>query len=158
MKNHDGFTMRWMLVLLMAILGCGLHAGDFDPGKSPTQAAFMSLFVPGAGQLYNESYYKAGSVILIEGILIGLLIHDHNETEKAYDKAMSAYGEEYNYWADRYYKYYDRRQNDMWWLGTTMLLSAIDAYVDAHLHNYDTLREDIHLRFEKDKVMISWEF
>ena len=150
--------MRKIIVLLVLLAGIGLFAEDFDPGRSPAKAAFLSLFVPGGGQIYNQSYYKAGGIILVEGILIAKAIHDHHETEKAYDRAMSSYGDEYDRWANRYYTYYDRRQNDYWWLGITVLLSSIDAFVDAHLHNYDTLREDIHLRFEEDKIMISWEF
>ncbi len=150
--------MKWMIVLLLVLPGLAICEDGFQTGKSPAKAALMSLFVPGAGQIYNESYYKAGGVIILEGVLIGLLINDHNEAEKAYDRAKRSSDDDFDYWADRYYKYYDRRQNDMWWLGITMLLSGIDAYVDAHLYNYETLREDIHLKFEDNKVMISWEF
>ncbi len=154
----ESMKIRWILILLLITVCSGLFSEDFTPGKSPVKAALFSLVLPGAGQFYNESYYKAGTIFLVEGILIGKAIHDHYETEKAYDKAMNSYGDEYEKWADRYYTYYDRRQNDYWWLGITILLSSIDAFVDAHLYNYETLRDDIHLRFEKDKILISWEF
>ena len=90
------------------------------PLKSPWGAALRSVFFPGWGQWYNESYYKSA-------LYFGL---------------VSAVG--YNvYHNNRLYRetgaetYKDQRSRYYWYLGLTYLFMVLDAQVDAWLFKFD---------------------
>ena len=119
--------------------------------KSPGKASLLSAFIPGAGQYYNDRYIKSG---LVFGIQVGLILRTvhHNERVNRFRHRSSDYDKQ------RYIDAYDARQSFIFWIGTSALLSAMDAYVDAHLINFQKLKEEIHLRFEEEKVIISIRF
>ena len=92
--------------------------------KSPTGAMLRSLFVPGWGQLYNGKWFKA---ILVCGTEIGLVANAVYQNQMA---VQSTFSEE-RAW------YQDNRNLSVWWLLATILLSMADAFVDAHLYDFD---------------------
>ena len=121
--------------------------------KSPAKAAFLSAFIPGAGQFYNEKYIKSVFWIGVQtGLIIRTVQHNENVNKYRHNRNDSV--------ADKikYNEAYNDRQSFIFWIGTSVLLSAMDAYVDAHLINFKQLRDEIHLRFEEHKVIISVRF
>ncbi|MBN1948924.1 MAG: hypothetical protein JW784_04200 [Candidatus Cloacimonetes bacterium] len=147
--------MKKILVLsfvILLILSVNLLA---ENPKKPLKSAALSLIIPGGGQFYNESYLKFGFVLALEGSLIGLTAYHHFKSEDYYDKYLATGDEKYY---DKYSDYYYKRQNDFWWLGSTVLLSMIDAYVDAHLYNFSSEKKRIRLKFEDQSLLVSFIF
>ena len=123
--------------------------------KKPFKAVMLSLFVPGGGQFYNESYVKSGVVFALEATLLGFTAYHHFKSEDYYDKyKISGSEEDYNDYLDYYYK----RESDLWWLGAVVFLSMMDAYVDAYLFNFKEKKNKIHLKFEDNMISLSYSF
>lgn len=106
----------------------GLCAADTNADsvevKDPTGAMLRSVFVPGWGQFYNGKWLKG---TIIAGAEVGLItnaivLHQYMKAaDTEYDKDF----------------YWDNRNLSLWWLGATILYSMADAYVDAHLSDFD---------------------
>ena len=92
--------------------------------KSPRTAMICSLTFPGLGQLYNGKKFKA---LLFFGGEIGLLYNSIYLNQK------------YKENTDDYVKnfYIENRNLSNWWLVGVVLISILDAYVDAHLYSFD---------------------
>ncbi len=82
-----------------------------------------SLVFPGLGQFYNEQYIKAAIVLAGQGTRIGFSFYYKNRASKIPLE-------------EEFYK--DRRNLMYWWIGAATLLSMLDAYIDAHLYDFDT--------------------
>ena len=106
--------------------------------KNPTGAMLRSMVVPGWGQWYNEKRFKA---VVIMGAEIGLVID-------AVVQNQLAVRSEYLY--DREF-YRNNRNLAIWWLGAVILYSMADAYVDAHLFDFDE-RPDLSLGITADPM------
>ena len=92
--------------------------------KSPTGAMLRSLLSPGGGQLYNGKWLKAGLLFVTEtGLIVNALYWDHQTKKVA------------NAWDRDFCR--NNRNLSIWWLAGVVLLSMGDAYVDAHLANFD---------------------
>ena len=92
--------------------------------KNPTAAMLRSLVVPGWGQFYNGKWFKG---IIIAGAEVGLV---------ANAIVLNQWAKEAETEDERYF-YLDNRNLSFWILGATILYSMADAYVDAHLFNFD---------------------
>lgn len=93
--------------------------------KSPKGAMLRSLALPGWGQAYNGQWIKTVIVLAAHGALIGYAIYYDNQATKF--RAQPAQQEFYQ----------DKRNLMFWLLGATKLLSMLDAYIDAHLYDFD---------------------
>lgn len=94
------------------------------PKKNPNAAVLRSLLVPGWGQYYNGKKWKAALVCAAELGEIGTAIYWHRESKRVHD--------------DRYQLIYeDYRNTAYWFLAGTIILSMLDAYVDAQLADFD---------------------
>lgn len=96
--------------------------------KSPTGAMLRSLALPGWGQFYNGKWFKGVLAIGVETGLVLNAIYLNAQLEKSTDP----YDQEF---------YRNNRNLSFWWLGATILLSMLDAYVDAHLYHFDESTE-----------------
>lgn len=146
-----------ILVIVLALIITSLFAEEISKKKYPLTAGALSCLLPGGGQFYNGKLIKSGVVFALEGSLIGLAVYHHLEAEKNYDK----YKIDPNlntYFYQEYVKYYERRQSDFFWIGTVVFLSAIDAYIDAHLFDFDDKKKKIHLKFENNTVGLVYNF
>jgi hypothetical protein len=115
--------------------------------KEPLLAAGLSLVLPGAGQWYVESYFKA-PLFAVAAVGVGYSALDmnrqYNDARQQYDAFMALDSltrlvrsqegttllrrrEFYNDWRDTFLAVY---------LGI-MLVSAVDAYTGAHLYDFD---------------------
>lgn len=93
--------------------------------KNPTGAMVRSILFPGWGQLYNGKYFKAILVFGVEAGIIGYAIYMN---QKAHESGISDFDREF---------YVDQRNVSYWRTGAVVLLSMLDAYVDAHLSDFD---------------------
>jgi hypothetical protein len=134
-------------------------------GKSPLLAVALSLAVPGGGQIYNGSYWKAPIVLGLQAFFVSEWI-SNNKTYKYYQQqyqnsilSMPPYGNPYikaqrDAWRDQ-------RDSYSWYIAVTAVLSVVDAYVDAQLSEFDvsnTLSINILPRSESMAVTLQMKF
>jgi len=123
------------------------------------RAMLYSALIPGGGQIYNRAYLKAGLVIGIQGFLIGSAVYHDGKRDDFEEQARNTSDA---YLAQQYQArsrdYRDSLNNDIWWIGITAALSVIDAYVDAHLHDFAAQEEKIRLRFGDGNLLLQYRF
>ena len=146
---------KLLIVVSLVLIFTTLFADEESRKKQPLKAAALSCFSPGGGQLYNGKLIKSGFIFAVEGSFIGLAAYHHLEAEKYYDRyRISLSPSDYI----EYEKYYNKRQSDFFWIGTIIFLSAIDAYIDAHLFDFEEKKNKIHLKFEDNTVGLVYNF
>lgn len=113
----------------------------FTPSKSPALAMGLSALVPGAGQLYNESYWKTPIVVGLGGYFAYEWIHNDNLAQDYRDQYESSKTED-NPLGDTgllairdFYK--DQRDTFLWYFVILYVANVVDAYVDANLYDFD---------------------
>jgi hypothetical protein len=100
--------------------------------KSPRAAVLRSMAFPGWGQMYNQRPWKAAVVFSTEVGLLSAAIWHNTRMHKSFDDSYSSvYVEDYRDF------HWDKRSQYYWYLGFAVLISMADAYVDAHLFNFD---------------------
>ncbi len=139
----------------------------------PAKAALLSAVIPGAGQVYNKSYWKV-PLIYATGTVIGYFLVDNNNKYQDFRKALilrnrdssdvyvdnriygvfnPAKGVQTQRGTEnlRYSRDFYRRNRDL----TIMIavvaygLNIAEAYVHAHLKDFD-ISEDLSLRVQPD--------
>ncbi|MFO7447247.1 MAG: DUF5683 domain-containing protein [Ignavibacteriaceae bacterium] len=110
--------------------------------KSPWGAVLRSAVLPGWGQIYNESYWKAPIVWGIAAWLVYNWI-DNNDLYQDYRERYSSTLSS----RDQEYRNFYRDQRDLFaiYMGLTYVLTLVDAYVDAHLFDF-TVEENLYTR------------
>lgn len=116
----------------------------FEMGRSPLFAVGLSLLLPGAGQVYVGSYWKA-PLFLGGAFALGYSIYYFNgkyqNTQNLYDIVKSENNPEKNKFKldslSRYKEYYrDNRDMSAFYLLGVYILATVDAYVGAHLYDF----------------------
>lgn len=125
-----------VIVLLIYLLPSRLDAvtiEDDEPSwrPSPTGAALRSLFIPGWGQMYARQPLKA---VIYAGLEQGFIYGIYRQ-DKLY-RYYSARGDE-----STANVYRNDRNRLGWYLTATLIVSVMDAYVDAHLYGFDVSDE-----------------
>jgi len=110
----------------------------FQMQKSPWGAVLRSAVIPGLGQIYNESYWKAPVIWGITGWLVYNWV-DNNTLYKDNRNFFSETGDDI--FRKRRDFYRDQRDNFAIYLVLTYFLNLVDAYVDAHLFDF-SVKED----------------
>ena len=130
------FIFSWFLSLLF----CQTQENDsLSFNKSPKKAALSALVFPGGGQLYNGKKLKAGLIISMELYSI-INWYSSADLYKNYDEQNDS-----KYPLPKY-RYLEKRNKYVWWIGFIYIYGLIDAVVDAHLHPFDDIMsEDIYL-------------
>ena len=104
--------------------------------KSPKNAALSSI-IPGGGQLYNGKKFKAG-LILVGEVLAIVNWYNNSQLYSSYDADNDA-----EYPLPKY-RYLEKRNKYVWWIGFIYIYGLIDAIVDAHLHPFeDVMAEEL---------------
>jgi hypothetical protein len=114
--------------------------GIFQPKKKPWLAVGLSAVVPGAGQIYDERYWKAPVIWGIGGYWVYEWFKQNDKYKQyrdLYDQSLLLVPE-----GDQRYQslrdfYRDERDRFAWFLGGLYLLNLVDAYVGAHLYDFD---------------------
>lgn len=113
----------------------------FRMKKSPTVAVLLSAVLPGAGQFYNRSYWK----IPIIGGLVGYFAFEYFRNNNLYKDNRDLYVStqtpenpdgDLNYRSLREF-YRGQRDDFVWYFLIIYTINMIDAYVDAHLFDFD---------------------
>lgn len=137
------------IVRIDSLLADSTHSMGGRPTKSPGLAMLFSALVPGAGQVYNESYLKV-PVIVGFGVYFGAeWIHFNNLTRQYRDLYAASItdtttsGNE-NYRRSREF-YKDQRDAFTWYFAILYLLNIADAFVDASLFNFN-VSDDLSIR------------
>lgn len=116
-----------------------IDTAKFEMRKSAWGAVLRSAVLPGFGQFYNESYWK---IPVVWGVL-GYFGYQWNRNNDLYIQYRDAYAlsivnkqtDSYTYKAREFYK--DQRDLVAVFIGLTYFLNLVDAYVDAHLFDFD---------------------
>jgi hypothetical protein len=115
--------------------------------KSPGTAALLSALLPGAGQAYNESYWKVPVVAGFGAFFVSRWLHFNRLADEARDRyaesLLTSSGDQQQLRLREFYK--DERDTYSWYLFILYLLNVADAYVDASLYDF-TVSDDLSLR------------
>ncbi len=150
--------MNKSILCTLLILGFCLLLSAQKP-KSPTRAAIYSAVLPAGGQIYNHAYVKAGVVLGVQSYLIASAIVHDNKVDEYRQKSTNTTDAFYKqFYQTKQKEYQELRTSDFWWMGITTVLSVLDAYVDAHLSDFDAQKQKIHLLFEEDKLTLQYKF
>ncbi len=159
------------------IAGTKVKPLDFKEAKSPHKASLFSAVLPGMGQIYNQSYWKAPVVWIGLGIS-GYFLYTN---QKGYIKYKNAYrdyvhedpanksyeqiifdsglnydevapGGKYSAWFENALnnqKQYYRKYRDYSYvaIGLVYVLNIVDAAVDAHFSQFD-ISDDLALKWQ----------
>ncbi len=120
--------------------GTGQISGsnDFVMTKSPTKALLWAI-IPTGGQVYTEQYWKVPVFLVPIGALVGLGVYNHNRSVEYDDQlaTLTRGTREYDLALANRELFRDNRDLSLVIAGGVYLLSFIDAYVGAHLYDFD---------------------
>jgi hypothetical protein len=116
--------------------------------KSPTKAMIFSALIPGLGQFYNKSYWKIPIIYGLSGYFVYMYKTNNDNFHKYSDKYEAALVSEddnikgmattYQSWRE-YYR--DYRDSFIWYISILYLVNILDAYVDAHLFDFNVMED-----------------
>jgi hypothetical protein len=114
-----------------------LHA---HPKKSPGNAMLFSAILPGAGQFYNESYWKVPIVFGFGLYFVSSWLDNNRRYADYRDKysaslAQNPAGDPRLLAVREFYK--EQRDSFTWYFLILYLLNIADAYVDASLYDFN---------------------
>jgi len=116
-------------------------AAPYHQTKSPWLAVGMSAVLPGSGQIYNEDYWKVPVIWGLGGYWIYewvKLNNSYKDYRDQYDQSLVVTPPN----GDPRTKeirdfYHDERDKFAWFLGALYMVNLVDAYVGAHLYDFD---------------------
>lgn len=110
-----------------------INSDIFVMEKSPWGAVARSAIIPGWGQIYNESYWKAP---VVWGVM-GWFVYAWIDNNKNYIDNKNLYTQTGTSLYLNYRDFYhDQRDEFAIYLVLTYFLNLVDAYVDAHLFDF----------------------
>ncbi len=109
--------------------------------QQPWSVMTRSALLPGWGQFKNRRPLKAGIAIALEGVAGARLVRAWRELDEASQQEAQALAQGDVAGAEaaraEYDRAFNRRSAAGWILGLGVVLSMVDAYVDAHLIQFD---------------------
>lgn len=112
----------------------------YHPKRSTALAMGLSAILPGAGQVYNGSYWKAPIVMGLGAYFISTWLDNNRrylDYARQYNASLSApAGADPNLLAAREF-YRDQRDTFAWYFFILYLVNIADAYVDASLYDFN---------------------
>jgi hypothetical protein len=114
---------------------------NFKMTRSPMKAVLYSAILPGLGQFYNKSYWKIPIIGLVGGYFVYEIIKNNNsyiDYSDAYTNSQTPGNPNGDQRLKLLREFY-RDQRDQFYLyaGLVYLINIFDAYVDAHLFDFD---------------------
>jgi hypothetical protein len=111
----------------------------FEMTKSPSGAIYRSLVLPGWGQWYVESYWKAPIFLAGALGLYGSIIYNQIEFSNYAEilDGMEKDNPDYQITLLRREYFRDNRDMSGFYLIGVYVLAAVDAYVGAHLFDFE---------------------
>jgi len=127
----------------------------------PTGALLRSAFVPGWGQFYNKKYVKS----VIYGGMEIYFVYNARKYWKQMDihQANFSNSDDPIYQAQEFELYKNQRDNRnlfLWLTGITVFISMFDAFVDAHLADFDQTDKVFEVRAipKADRIEITFAY
>ena len=129
-----------------------LLTAESDTSNSiiPGAAMLRSAIYPGWGQIYTEHPIKGGVMIIMQTAFIGMAIHADSKVKdlvarRSLNPLTSLPEDEIESW---------RTERRTWILRAfgLWLYSMADAYVDAHLHNFDEVEPKFEIEVDPPGV------
>lgn len=114
---------------------------SFHQTKSAWLAVGLSAAMPGAGQVYNENYWKVPVILGLGGYWVYEWVNLNNKYKDfrdQYDHSLVTQPPVGNSQLSRIRDFYhDERDKFAWYLGALYFVNLVDAYVGAHLYDFD---------------------
>ncbi len=112
----------------------------YHQSKKPWLAVGLSAALPGAGQIYDQSYWKLPIIWGLGGYWVSQWIQLNSKYKDYRDQyaqslLTSQYGDQTAKNLRNFYR--DERDKFAWYLGVMYLLNLVDAYVGANLYDFD---------------------
>ena len=132
--------LKKISVILIILLVCKQSINAQTKEKSPRKAAILSMYVPGAGQVYTKKYWKIP--IIYAGLITSAYYikesHDlYDLYKQTYLNRMNGQSDDLDYTDSELITlkdYYKRnREISIMLFSLTYILNIIDASVNAHL-------------------------
>ncbi len=130
MKKTLSAAALGVVVAVWASAGISSAEG---PAKSPFWAVFASTVIPGGGQFYCENYSRGAVFCCAQATLTAMTLYEHVLTGESWKRYLAS-GDAADY--GDYAHHFDRRNDLLWWDAGIWVLSAADAFVDAHMHGF----------------------
>lgn len=107
--------------------------------KSPMGAVWRTMIFPGVGQIYVESYWKAPIFAIGAGTLLYFIFDNHIQFSDFQNQIESMNESDPDYFLIQNQRdfYLDNRDRSILFLAGVYLLASIDAYVGAHLYDFE---------------------
>ena len=113
----------------------------FKMKKNPWKAVLYSALIPGAGQLYNQSYWKIPIIAGLGGYFVYGWIDNNNQYQDYKQQYINSQTETNPFGNQQLLNlrnfYQDQRDNFIIYTSILYLVNLIDAYVDAQLFDFD---------------------
>jgi hypothetical protein len=108
------------------------------PGKSTGLAMLLSAVLPGAGQVYNEAYWKAPLVLGLGVYFAAEFIRNNRYADDYRQLYLASPGDPNAATYKRLREdYKNLRDANAWYFVILYVLNIVDAYVDASLYGFD---------------------
>lgn len=141
----------------------------YHPTKLPGVALALSAVLPGAGQFYNESYWKI-PILLGFGYYFASRWIDNNDSAKHYRElytnsftSQTPNGISEFQRLREFYK--DQRDAFSWYIFIYYIVNLVDAYVDASLYDFNVgdnlsirVRPDFDFRQAQSRLSVKVSF
>jgi hypothetical protein len=126
-------------------------SSGYTPTKLPGVALALSAVLPGAGQFYNESYWKI-PILLGFGYYFATQWIDNNDSTRHYRNLYAQSITPQNTGGDSRFRdlrefYKDQRDTFSWYIFIYYIVNLVDAYVDASLYDFD-VGDDLAIRLQ----------
>lgn len=132
---------------------------NFQMKKSPWKSVLYSAVLPGLGQFYNESYWKVPVILSIGGYLGYVVVKNHNkflDYRDQYAASQTPENPEGDLRLRSYREFYrDQRDQFLLYFAFYYLITLVDAYVDAHLYDFD-VSENIRFTLSPPKKLFKF--
>ena len=171
--------MKWKNSVFFSILMCiplihnaQLHDQKSPLEHSPKKATILSAVIPGAGQIYNKSYWKVPVIYAgFAGLTYVASVNNgfYHDYKRVYDDYQKYYQTEinnnrtpvtdtlllvrnkhnlsvHNVKAGRDF-YRRRRDLTLIGIGSLYIINIIEAYVDAHMFSFD-ISDDLSVSYK----------
>lgn len=141
-KPEQEKAMEKVFLPLKEILPQTSTTAELRMEKSPFGAVWRSLLMPGWGQVYVESYWKA-PLAFGGAVLLGYQVYSANSKFATYRQQYDNLNDSAQHSSSgqltlRYREFYrDVRDTYAVYLLGVYLLAAVDAFVGAHLYEFD---------------------
>lgn len=129
----------------LTLMGGTVEISDLRPNVSPTAAVLMTPVFPGWGQMAADNGWRSVAVFAFDMFyMTRAIMHDRKAERSRARLAHLDPGGFNDYYHDKpgqgtvYVKeHIESMRDNFWWAGSILLIAALDAYVGAHLQNFD---------------------